>query len=290
MKSNLVQIVEVGPRDGLQNEKRLWSVAERIELIRRLALCGLKEIEVGSFVSPKWVPQMAGTDQIYVHLKDVMQSAPSTRFSILVPNTKGMDLAVACGVKDISIFTAASESFAQKNINCTIEESFVRFEPLIVRAQENGMNVRGYVSCVIECPYEGAVDPLRVAQVAYRLHRLGCREISLGDTIGKGAPETIRDMIQAVKDLVPVENLAIHCHDTFGTALDNILVCLEAGVRIVDSSVKGLGGCPYGGAQAKGNVATESVVSQLTQYGYVTEVDSVALADAMDYVMSLREG
>lgn len=288
MKTNLVHIVEVGPRDGLQNEKKVWSVAQRVELIRLLASCGFKEIEVGSFVSPKWVPQMADTDLVYSQLENVIQEARHTRFSVLVPNDKGMDQAISTGVKDISIFTAASESFSQKNTNCTIEESFDRFEPLIVRAQEHGMNVRGYVSCVIECPYEGAVDPFRVAQVATRLHRLGCREISLGDTIGKGTPETTRAMIQVVKDYVPVESLAIHCHDTFGTALDNILVCLEAGVRIVDSAITGLGGCPYGGAQAKGNIATEIVVSQLPKFGYVTGIGSVALADAVKYVTLLK--
>lgn len=284
MSSNFVNIVEVGPRDGLQNEKRVWSPQERIELICLLAPCGFKEIEVGSFVSPKWIPQMADTDQVYAKLKEVIKSTPGTLFSILVPNEKGMDQAIESGVKDISIFTAASESFSLKNTNCTIEESFLRFEPILLRAQQEGIHVRGYVSCVVECPYEGPIDPYQVAKVATRLYSMGCREISLGDTIGKGNPESIHKMIVTVKDHVPVQSLAIHCHDTFGNALENILVCLEAGVRTVDSSVKGLGGCPYGGSDAKGNVATERVVKAIPTHGYEVGIDVATLEKVIEYV------
>ncbi len=287
--SNIIQIVEVGPRDGLQNEKRIWSVQERIELIRLLAPCGFREIEVGSFVSPKWVPQMADTDQVFAQLGQTMRDTCSTRFSVLVPNEKGIDQAIQSGVTDISIFTAASEAFTMKNTNCTIEETFVRFEPLMERAKENSMRVRGYVSCVIECPYGGPSAPLQVAQVAARLHQMGCHEVSLGDTIGKGTPETMRKMIEAVKEHVPVDALAIHCHDTYGNALENILTCIEAGVRIVDASIKGLGGCPYGGEQAKGNVATELVLSQLPKHGYTTGVQLETLKLAMEYVAGRGE-
>lgn len=279
-----IRIVEVGPRDGLQNEKRPWSLENRYEMIQCLSPCGFAEIEVGSFVSPKWIPQMAETDVLYSMIKPLMNQAPQTRFSVLVPNMVGVEQAIDSGVRDISIFTAASDQFCQKNINCTIDESFERFSSILSIAKSHDIEVRGYVSTVIECPYAGEVAPEAVASVAERLYLMGCREISLGDTIGKGTPETIRKMILAVKNRLPVEVLAIHCHDTFGTALDNIFAAMDEGVRTVDSAITGLGGCPYGGSGAKGNVATEKVVCELERKGYQTGIDLIALQDAVDFV------
>jgi hydroxymethylglutaryl-CoA lyase len=279
-----VSIVEVSPRDGLQNESKIMPVEMRVQLIDLLSQCGFAEIEVGSFVSPKWIPQMADTDFVF---RQIHQN-PKSRYSTLVPNEQGLTDALAVGVCCVSIFTAASETFSQKNTNCSIEESFERFKPVMEMATNGGVRVRGYVSCAITCPYEGNIRPQAVANVAKRLLELGCAEISLGDTIGRGTPETIKTMIQAVAALVPVEKLAIHCHDTFGNAVSNVLEALSQGVRIVDAAVYGLGGCPYAvlkeSEKAKGNVATEAIVMALQEKGYVTNIDQGALKNASDFV------
>ncbi len=280
MNSDMIRIVEVGPRDGLQNEKRIWSVEERVTFINHLSQCGFSEIEVGSFVSPKWIPQMADTDLVF----EKINKDENTRYSVLVPNEKGMEQALKNNVRDISIFTAASEAFTQKNINCTIDESFERFAPIVKSAQEHGIRVRGYVSCVVACPYVGEIAPDATALVAERLFKMGCAEISLGDTIGKGTPQTIEAMIQATIKRVPVDKLAIHCHDTYGTALANIETALDAGIKTIDSAITGLGGCPYGGEKAKGNVATEKVMELLNRLGYSHPLNAEAVKAAVDFV------
>ncbi|WP_010297954.1 hydroxymethylglutaryl-CoA lyase [Candidatus Odyssella thessalonicensis] len=279
---NKIKVVEVGPRDGLQNENKIWSIAERIQMIDLLSQCGFGEIEVGSFVSPKWVPQMADTEAVYQKI----HKTPDCRYSVLVPNQKGMDTALTYNVRDISIFTAASEAFNQKNINCSIEESFERFTPLLHQAKDHNIRVRGYVSCVIECPFSGKVSPTLVATVAERLWQLGCAEISLGDTIGKGTPESTVAMLQAVQERVPLERLAIHCHDTYGRAVENIEAALAEGVMTIDSAITGLGGCPYGGENAKGNVATEAVLALLDRKQLQHSLNAVAIEKARQYVLS----
>lgn len=269
-----VRIVEVGPRDGLQNEKTVVPTAERIALINGLRQAGLRHVEVGSFVSPKWVPQMADTPQVLAALPPMADG----RYAVLVPNERGMDAAEACpNIGEIAIFAAASESFSHKNINCSIAESLERFAPVVARAQANGWVVRGYVSCVMGCPYEGDVPVQRVAEVAAALYRMGCYEISLGDTVGVGTPRLAKGMIEAVAAEVPVTALAAHFHDTYGQALANLLAVLELGVAVIDSSVAGLGGCPYA-AGAAGNVATEDVVYMLHGMGIETGLDLTALA------------
>jgi hydroxymethylglutaryl-CoA lyase len=280
MNSDMIRIVEVGPRDGLQNEKRIWSVEERVTFINHLSQCGFSEIEVGSFVSPKWIPQMADTDLVF----EKINKDENTRYSILVPNEKGMEQALKNNVRDISIFTAASETFTKKNINCTIDESFERFSPIVKSAQEHGIRVRGYVSCVVACPYVGEIAPDATALVAERLFKMGCAEISLGDTIGKGTPQTIEAMIQATIKRVPVDKLAIHCHDTYGTALANIETALKAGIKTIDSAITGLGGCPYGGEKSKGNVATEKVMELLNRLGYSHPLNAEAVKAVVDFV------
>ncbi|RWR26496.1 hydroxymethylglutaryl-CoA lyase [Sinirhodobacter populi] len=263
-----VTIVEVGPRDGLQNEAQPLGVADRIGMIRALMDAGLKTIEAGSFVSPKWVPQMAGSAEVFAALpKDAGVSFP-----MLVPNMKGLEGALAAGVEEIAVFASASETFSQKNINCSIEESFGRFAPVLDGAKAAGMRVRGYVSCVLGCPYEGAVAVGAVVRVAARLHAMGCYEISLGDTIGVGTPRAAADMVRAVAAEVPMAALALHEHNTYGQALANILACLDAGVRVFDASVGGLGGCPYAKG-ATGNVATEELAYMLDGMGIETGVD-----------------
>lgn len=279
---NKVKVVEVGPRDGLQNENKVWGIAERIQMINLLSQCGFDEIEVGSFVSPKWVPQMAGTEAVFQKI----YKTPNCRYSVLVPNQKGMDTALTYNVRDISIFTAASEAFNQKNINCSIEESFERFTPLLRQSKEHNIRVRGYVSCVIECPFSGKISPSLVATVAERLWQLGCAEISLGDTIGKGTPESTVAMIQAVKERVPLERLAIHCHDTYGRAVENIEAALTEGVMTIDSAITGLGGCPYGGENAKGNVATEAVLALLDRKQLHHSLNAATIEKARQYVLS----
>ncbi len=274
-----VKIVEVGPRDGLQNESQLVPAAAKVALIDRLGMAGLKAIEAAAFVSPKWVPQMGDA-------AEVMASLPrrhGVSYPVLVPNLKGFEQALAAGVEDIAVFAAASEAFSQKNINCSIAESLERFRPVMEAARQNGIRVRGYVSCVVGCPYQGAVPPAAVAEVALRLAELGCHEISLGDTIGVGTPAAIRRMLDEVMLLLPVERLAGHYHDTYGMALANIYASLERGVAVFDASVAGLGGCPYA-AGASGNVATEDVVYLMNGLGIETGVDLDRLVDAGAYI------
>jgi isopropylmalate/homocitrate/citramalate synthase len=276
MLPSSVKIVEVGPRDGLQNESEIVPTAAKIALIEALAGAGLRVIEAGSFVSPKWVPQMADTAEV---LAGVARFS-GVSYPVLVPNLKGLEAAEqATGVHEIAIFGAASESFSQKNINCSINESLDRFAPVVERAKANGWAVRGYVSCVMGCPYEGDIDPVRVAEVARAMADLGCYEVSLGDTVGVGTPSKAKELIDTVASQVSVEKLAAHFHDTYGMALANLLAVLEMGVTVIDSSVAGLGGCPYAKG-ASGNVATEDVVYMLNGMGIETGVDITRLAEA----------
>ncbi|MCW3479276.1 hydroxymethylglutaryl-CoA lyase [Neisseriaceae bacterium JH1-16] len=263
-----VKIVEVGPRDGLQNEKQQLSVDEKLALIAELADAGLTHIEAGAFVSPKWVPQMADTAEVLAGL----DLAGPIHYPVLVPNEKGLDAALDAGVREIAVFGAASETFSHKNINCSIDESLARFLPVIRRARDAGVAVRGYVSCVVGCPYEGAIAPAAVAQVAQALVEMGCYEISLGDTIGVGTPRQVGAMLDAVAHKVPVSQLAGHYHDTYGMAIANICASLDFGLRTFDASVAGLGGCPYAQG-ASGNVASEDVAYLLNGLGYETGID-----------------
>ena len=263
-----VRIVEVGPRDGLQNEAATVPAAVKIELIHRLADAGLPAVEATAFVSPKWVPQMADNAEVMAGIR----KKPGVAYPVLVPNLKGLEAALAAGAQEIAVFGAASEAFSQKNINCTIAESLARFEPVAREAKQRGLAVRGYISCVAGCPYQGAVAPAAVAQVAAELYRMGCYEISLGDTIGVGTPGKIQAMLSAVASVVPMEKLAVHFHDTYGQALVNLYAAMELGVATMDSSVAGLGGCPYAKG-ASGNVATEDVVYLLNGLGIETGVD-----------------
>lgn len=268
MTQPAVRIVEVGPRDGLQNEPAAAPATAKIALIEDLVDAGLKVIEAGSFVSAKWVPQMADTEIVLASVR----RRPGVRFPVLVPNLKGMERALAAGAEEVAIFAAASESFSQRNINCSIDESLERFRPVTELAAETGVKVRGYLSCVLGCPYEGATPVSKVISVATRLRDLGCYEISLGDTIGVGTPHKARDLVRSVSGAIPIEQIAIHFHDTYGQALANIYACLEQGVSVVDSAVAGLGGCPYAKG-ASGNVATEDVVFMLRGMGVETGVD-----------------
>ena len=269
-----VNIVEVGPRDGLQNEKTPVATKVKVELIRRLGRAGLKSIEATSFVSPKWVPQMADNAEVFA----AIEKLPDVSYPVLTPNMKGFEAALAAGAKEVAVFGAASESFSQKNINCSIAESLERFRPLVDAAKTADIKVRGYVSCVLGCPYEGEVQPLAVADVAQALIDMGCYEVSLGDTIGAGTPEKTRAMIKAVARRVPLKKLAGHFHDTYGMAAANVYASLQMGIGIFDSSVAGLGGCPYA-AGASGNVATEDVVWLLNGLGIDTGIDLDALVD-----------
>jgi len=268
-----VRLVEVGPRDGLQNEKRPLSVADRVQMIEGLIEAGLTTIEAGSVVSPKWVPQMEGSTEV---LSSVGHRKGIT-LQMLVPNFRGFEAARDAGAEEIAIFASASESFSQKNINCSIAESFDRFLPVMEGARNAGMRVRGYVSCVLGCPYEGPVALSSVVAVASRLHAFGCYEVSLGDTIGIGTPRAAATMVRAVAAEIPVSSIALHEHNTYGQALANILACLEEGVSVFDSSVGGLGGCPYAKG-ATGNVATEELVFMLDGMGIKTGVDLPKLA------------
>lgn len=274
-----VSLVEVGPRDGLQNEAVAVPVDVRVELIALLARAGLRRIEVGSFVSPRRVPQMAGT-------ADLVRALPRIEgvlYSALVPNERGACEAVGLRVDEIAVFASASETFSRRNINCSIDESIERFRPVMELALARSLPVRGYVSCVLGCPYEGEVSLRSVVDVSLRLSALGCREISLGDTIGVGTPRKARDMLEAVAGELPVASLAVHFHDTRGQALANILACLEAGVRTIDSSVAGLGGCPYAPG-ASGNVATEDLVYMLEGLGLETGIDLRKTAAAGGFI------
>ncbi len=274
-----VKMVEVGPRDGLQNEPEGVPAAVRIALIDRLAAAGLKVIEAGAFVSPKWVPQMADTAEVLAGV----QRRPGVRYPVLVPNQKGFEAALAAGVEEIAVFGAASETFSRHNINCSIAESLERFRPICAEAAARRIRVRGYVSCALGCPYEGEIAPEAVAEVAAALLGLGCYEISLGDTIGVGTPGRTRAMIEAVADRVPRRRLAVHLHDTYGQALANVLAALQAGVAVVDGSVAGLGGCPYAPG-ASGNVASEDVLYMLNGLGIETGVDLERLLAAGRFI------
>ncbi|MBH1644399.1 hydroxymethylglutaryl-CoA lyase [Stenotrophomonas maltophilia] len=271
--SDYVRIVEVGPRDGLQHEKQSVSTADKIELINRLSATGLRSIEATSFVSPKWIPQLADAAEVYAGI----QRRPGIHYPVLVPNEQGYDRARAVGVEEVAVFTAASEAFNRTNTNAGSDESLARFEPILRRAAADGVRVRGYVSTVLGCPYQGEVPLADVVRVARALHQMGCYEISLGDTIGVGTPRKARAMLQAVAAEIPMEALAVHFHDTYGQAVANIASCLEEGVRVVDSAVSGAGGCPYAKG-ASGNVASEDVVYLLRGLGLESGVDLPALA------------
>jgi len=276
---NEVRMVEVGPRDGLQNEASAVPAAVKIALIERLADAGLRTIEAGSFVSPRWVPQMADTDAVMAGIA----RRPGVSYPVLVPNFKGYEAARAARADEIAIFAAASESFSRRNINCSIAESLERFAAVAAAARSDGVKVRGYVSCVIDCPYEGAVAPAAAADVAARLIELGCYEVSMGDTIGTGTAARVEAMLAAAAARVPVERLAVHFHDTYGQAIANILVALELGVAVIDSAVAGLGGCPYAPGAA-GNVASEDVLYLLDGLGIRSFVDLARLADAGRFI------
>ncbi|MBE7374663.1 hydroxymethylglutaryl-CoA lyase [Pseudomonas lopnurensis] len=277
-----VRLVEVGPRDGLQNERQPISVADKVRLVDDLSAAGLSYIEVGSFVSPKWVPQMAGSAEVFAQIG---QQAGVT-YAALTPNMQGLEAAIEAGVREVAVFGAASEAFSQKNINCSIGESLARFVPLLEAARVNGVQVRGYVSCVLGCPYEGEVDPARVAQVAHELFTMGCYEVSLGDTIGTGTPGKTRQLIDVVGRRVPRDKLAGHFHDTYGQALANVYASLLEGIAVFDSSVTGLGGCPYAKG-ASGNVASEDVLYMLNGLGIDTGVDLDALIAAGERISQL---
>jgi len=277
-----VRIVEVGPRDGLQNEPGEVPTAVKLELIERLADAGLPAVEATAFVSPKWIPQMADHAEVLERLR----RKPGVDYPVLTPNLKGFEAARAAGAKEVAVFGAASEAFSKKNINCSIDESLERFRLVAGEAGKHGIRVRGYVSCVVGCPYEGPIAPERVAKVAAALYGMGCYEVSLGDTIGVGTPGKTRAMIQACAAVVPIEKLAGHYHDTYGQALANIYASLEAGVRTFDSSVAGLGGCPYA-AGASGNVATEDVLFMLNGLGMKTGADLGKVADTGIWICSL---
>ncbi|QDE30593.1 hydroxymethylglutaryl-CoA lyase [Shewanella polaris] len=273
-----VSIFEVGARDGLQNEVPV-TTADKLTLITQLGDAGVKRIEAGSFVSPKWVPQMADSDAVLQQLK----RQAGVVYSALTPNLKGFELALAARADEVAIFGAASESFSQKNINCSIDESIERFIPLMEAAKKHNIPVRGYVSCVLGCPYEGDIAVSEVARVSEILYKMGCYEISLGDTIGVGTLNKARQMVEAVAKVVPVDKLALHFHDTYGQALANILACLETGVSVFDVSVAGLGGCPYAKG-ASGNLATEDLVYMLHGMGIDTGIDLAKLALAGDTI------
>lgn len=270
-----VRLVEVGPRDGLQNEAQPIPVADKVRLVNDLTAAGVAYIEVGSFVSPKWVPQMAGSAEVFASIE---QRAGVT-YAALAPNLRGFEDAVAAGVKEVAVFAAASEAFSQRNINCTISQSLERFEPIIEAARAQGVRVRGYVSCVLGCPYEGSVRAEQVLPVARALHQMGCYEVSLGDTIGTGTAGDVRRLFEVVAGHVPRAQLAGHFHDTYGQALANVYASLLEGISIFDSSVAGLGGCPYAKG-ATGNVATEDVVYLLDGLGIETGIDLERLIEA----------
>jgi isopropylmalate/homocitrate/citramalate synthase len=281
---DFVTLVEVGPRDGLQNEKNALPVETRVELIERLAGCGVPVIEAGSFVSPKWVPQMDGTNEV---MKSLALNS-DVRYPVLVPNLTGLKHALDCNAREIAVFTAASETFSRKNTNCSIDESLQRLSSVAERARSAGIRIRGYVSCVLGCPYEGEIEVGRVVKVCEALMQMGCDEVSLGDTIGVGTAGLANDLVRQVAKVVPIDRLAVHFHDTYGQALANILACLDAGVRIVDSAVAGLGGCPYAKG-ASGNVASEDVVYMLHGLGMETGIDLEGLAETGHWISSRLE-
>jgi isopropylmalate/homocitrate/citramalate synthase len=279
MTAQRVTIVEVGPRDGLQNESASLPVETKVALIERLADAGLPVVEAGAFVSAKWIPQMADSGEVLRRIR----RRPGVRYPVLTPNLRGYDDARAAGADEVAVFAAASETFSHRNINCSIAESLERFRPVCDRARADGVRVRGYISCVLGCPYESAVPVAQVVMVAEALSAMGCAEISLGDTIGVGTPADARAMLKSVAASLPMPALAVHFHDTYGQALANILACLEEGVAIVDSSVAGLGGCPYAKG-ASGNVGTEDVVYMLRGLGIETGIDLDRLVDTGAFI------
>lgn len=273
-----VKIVEVGPRDGLQNESVSLDIATKIELIERLASTGLKNIEAGSFVSPKWVPQMAGSDEVFKQL------TPSQAvYTALTPNMRGLERAMECNVKEIAVFAAASEAFSVKNINCSIDESLTQFEAVIQKASKANISVRGYISCVAGCPYQGDVDNQRIKDIANALLSMGCYEVSLGDTIGVATPAVTEKLLSALLKVIKPSKLAMHMHDTYGRAIDNIKQSLAMGISTVDSSVAGLGGCPYAKG-ASGNVATEKVIALLNELDIAHGVDLKKLSQVSEFI------
>ncbi|WP_343082035.1 hydroxymethylglutaryl-CoA lyase [Ostreiculturibacter nitratireducens] len=278
-----VEIFEVGPRDGLQNEKRLIPAAEKIVLVNTLSRAGFRRIEVTSFVSPKWVPQMADAAEVLAGI----DRAEGVIYSALTPNLKGYEAARAARADEVAVFAAATEGFSRANLNCSIAESLERFAPLMEAAKADGVRVRGYVSVVTDCPYEGRVSPGAVARVAAALAEMGCHEVSLGDTIGKATPETIRAMLEAVLRELPADRLAGHYHDTGGLAVQNIEASLDLGLRVFDAAVGGLGGCPYAPGAA-GNVATEKVAARLEELGYDTGLDLAVVAEAAEMARAMR--
>ena len=283
MSLGACEIFEVGPRDGLQNEAKEISVADKVKLVDMLSRAGFSRIECASFVSPKWVPQMAGSAEVLAGIT----RGDGIRYAALTPNMRGFEDAQAAGADEIAVFASASEGFSKANINATIAESLERFAPVIEAARHIDLPVRGYVSCVVECPYDGAVTPQAVADVADKLFGMGCYEISLGDTIGKGTPDAVARMLLAVRDVVPAGRLAGHFHDTNGRAMDNIDAALAMGLRVFDAAVGGLGGCPYAPG-ASGNVATEAVAAHLKRLGYQTGLDADVIAEAAAFAKSLR--
>jgi hydroxymethylglutaryl-CoA lyase len=274
-----IRVVEVGARDGLQNEATPVPADIKVDFINRLSRCGLATVEATSFVRPSRIPQLADAEEVYQKIDKLEGVA----YPCLVPNERGMDRAIECGVKEISVFTAASESFNQKNINASIAESIERFKPVVKLAEQHGMRVRGYISCVLGCPYEGPITPAQVADVVSRLVDLGCYEISLGDTIGVGTPLRAQRMLEAAAERVAMDHLAVHFHNTYSQALANIFACLELGVSTIDASVSGLGGCPYAKGAA-GNVATEDVIYMLHGMGIDTGVDFLKLLEVGDFI------
>ncbi|WP_299296652.1 hydroxymethylglutaryl-CoA lyase [uncultured Tateyamaria sp.] len=281
--THMAEIYEVGPRDGLQNETADIPVADKIALVDCLSTAGFKRIECASFVSPKWVPQMAGSDAVLAGI----QRAPGIRYAALTPNMRGFDDARAAGADEVAVFGSASEGFSKANVNASVDEALERFAPVIEAARAIDVPVRGYVSCVVDCPYDGPVSPEAVARVADRLFAMGCYEVSLGDTLGKGTPDAVARMLLAVRDVVPVGRLAGHFHDTAGRALDNIDASLSLGLRVFDAAVGGLGGCPYAPGAA-GNVATEAVAAHLHRLGYTTGLDMDVIHTAAAMAQRLR--
>ena len=282
--SKFIRIVEVGARDGLQNEARPIDSGTKAKLVDLLATAGVAYIEAGSFVSPKAIPQMAATDKVFASFS----RRPEVVYSALTPNLRGYDLARAAGADEVAVFSAASEEFNQRNINCSIAESLSRFEPLMEKANSDGVRVRGYISCVVGCPYEGLIVPERVLEVGSALLDMGCYEISLGDTIGIGTPARFDELLDLLMQTIPASKLAVHCHDTYGQALANIYASLDHGIRVIDSSVAGLGGCPYAEG-ATGNVATEDVIYMLHGLGYETGIDIDKLIDAGNFISAALE-
>ncbi len=278
-----VLIFEVGPRDGLQNEERPIAVTDRIRLVNLLSEAGLRKIEAGSFVSPRRVPQMAGSGEVLAGI----ERAEGTVYAALTPNMQGYEAARAAGADEAAVFASASEGFSRANINCTIDESLARFAPVLAAAFRDGIPVRGYVSCVTDCPYDGRVTPGEAARVAEALEEMGCYEVSLGDTLGAATPETVSALLDAVLDILPAERVALHFHDTGGRALENIALGLERGVRVFDASVGGLGGCPFAPG-AKGNVDTAAVAARVEALGYAAGVDRAALDRAAAFARTLR--